>query len=364
MADPTDNPDAVPRFDERDTMFARMARRSGTTAYEDYYRHRPDLQRGDDRLRSLTPLLQPGARHYDPTLSPEADRLFTAIDDLGPEPEKVSEWTVRLRESDDLDREVRRLLRNLGAVAVGVAPVAPAWIYTHKGRHDDVYGREVSLDHPRAVVFLVEMDHTAMRSSPRAPTILESARQYHRAAQIAFTVAAVLRGLGAQAKPHYDAHYDVILPPLAVAAGLGELGRNNILVADRFGSRVRIGAITTDLDLREDAPVDLGVRRFCGICLKCAENCPSQALSMKEPVPVRGVAKWPTDDVRCYGYWRAVGTDCGVCMACCPFSHRDRAFHNMVRWAVRRIPSAHRMFKFLDDLFYGRRWTAKNGGSK
>ena len=43
---------------------------------------------------------------------------------------------------------------------------------------------------------------------------------------------------GHDAKPHYDAHYDVILPPLAVHAGLGELGRNNILVADRFGSRV------------------------------------------------------------------------------------------------------------------------------
>ena len=33
-----------------------------------------------------------------------------------------------------------------------------------------------------------------------------------------------LRAAGFEAKAHYDAHYDVILPPLAVRAGLGELG--------------------------------------------------------------------------------------------------------------------------------------------
>jgi epoxyqueuosine reductase QueG len=190
---------------------------------------------------------------------------------------------------------------------------------------------------------------------------VESARQYHRAAGIAFTVAAVLHTLDEEAKPHYDAHYDVILPPLAVAAGLGELGRNNILVADRFGSRVRIGAVTTRLPLRLDRPVELGVRRFCGICRKCAENCPSGALSCDGPVEVRGVSKWPTRVERCYAYWRAVGTDCGICMACCPFSHRDNAFHNLIRWVVRNVPPAHRLLKALDDLVYGRRWQEQKG---
>jgi epoxyqueuosine reductase QueG len=158
-----------------------------------------------------------------------------------------------------------------------------------------------------------------------------------------------------------DDRLRAMTPLLAVAAGLGELGRNNILVADRFGARVRIGAVTTHLPLRLDAPVDLGVRRFCGVCRKCAENCPAGALSRNGPSSVRGVMKWPTRVERCYAYWRAVGTDCGICMACCPFSHRDNGFHNLIRWVVRRWPVTHRTLKTLDDLVYGRRWRGQNG---
>jgi len=42
--------DPGPRFDERDTMFARMARRARTPPYEEYYSRRPELQKADDRV--------------------------------------------------------------------------------------------------------------------------------------------------------------------------------------------------------------------------------------------------------------------------------------------------------------------------
>jgi reductive dehalogenase len=171
--------------------------------------------------------------------------------------------------------------------------------------------------------------------------------------------AAAIRAAGHDARPHYDAHYDVILPPLAVRAGLGELGRNNILVADRYGSRVRIGAVTTDMAIAPGRPVDLGVAPFCEICKKCAENCPSRALSTGEREDVLAVRKWPTDVKRCYGYWRRSGTDCGICMAVCPFSHRDTPFHNLIRRVVRLHPMLARMALFGDDLWYGRKWTAR-----
>ncbi len=143
---------------------------------------------------------------------------------------------------------------------------------------------------------------------------------------------------------------------MAVRAGLGELGRHNILIADRFGSRVRIGAVTTTLELESSAPVDLGADHFCTVCRKCADNCPSHALSLGEKEDVRGVAKWPTNVERCYRYWRTVGTDCGICMAVCPFSHRNTAFHSLVRRVVRHAPWTHRMAAWLDDLVYGRGW--------
>jgi reductive dehalogenase len=235
-------------------------------------------------------------------------------------------------------------------------------VYSVKGRHDRDYGRPVELGHRTAIVFLVEMDFAAMQRAPMVEATVESARQYLRAAEIARTVAAVLEAVGRSAKPHYDACYDVILPPLAVSAGLGELGRNNILIADRYGSRVRIGAVTTDLELACDAPVSLGSDHFCALCRKCADNCPSGALSGGDKERIRGVSKWPTHVERCYGYWRVSGTDCGVCMAVCPFSHRNGWFHNLVRAAIRRFDWLHGFALWCDDLLYGRRWRNLDGG--
>ena len=78
---------------------------------------------------------------------------------------------------------------------------------------------------------------------------------------------------------------------------------------------------------------------------------------------VRGVEKWPTNVERCYGYWRTVGTDCGICMAVCPFSHRDNPFHGLVRSVVRHARWTHRPAVWFDDLVYGRRWNPAGGES-
>jgi reductive dehalogenase len=292
-------------------------------------------------------------------ISAEAEAHFRAIPHLKVDAAVVDRWVSALESTGDQTATAKAMVQSLGAVAVGCAPVEPAFVYTHSGRHDADYGREVRLDHPHAIVFLVEMDFDAMQRAPRAETLRESARQYHRGAVISTTVAAVLKACGFEATSHHDARYDVILPPLAVRAGLGELGRNNILIADRFGSRVRIGAVTTTLELEPAAPVDLGADHFCMVCRKCAESCPSHALSLVEKEDVRGVAKWPTNVERCYGYWRTVGTDCGICMAVCPFSHRNTLFHSLVRRVVRRAPWTHRMAVWFDDLVYGRRWNPR-----
>jgi reductive dehalogenase len=344
------------RVDERDTMFARMARHPGTTAYEDYYERRADLHQLDDRIRALPRLGKPGGFHYDEEICAEAEEWFSRIGDIRVDASKLAAWRERLGKASRPTRLVKEMVLSLGAVAAGCAPLDEAFLYTHKGRFDRDYGNPVELDHPSVLVFLVEMDHEAMQRAPRAEVIRESARQYYRAALIAKMTETVLAAAGYQAKAHYDANYDLILPPLAVRAGLGEMGRHNILIAGRFGTRVRIGAVSTDFPLDHDRPVSLGARRFCGVCKKCADNCPSHALSADEPVEVRGVEKWPTHIERCYRYWRRAGTDCGVCMACCPYSHPDNAFHNLVRFLVRHMPWAHRALLWCDDLVYGRRW--------
>jgi reductive dehalogenase len=149
------------------------------------------------------------------------------------------------------------------------------------------------------------------------------------------------------------------LPPLAIQAGLGELGRNNILIADKYGSRVRIGAITTDMPIENHSPISLGVNQFCTICKKCSDNCPSKALESGRKLDVNGVLKWPTNVENCYTLWRKYGTDCGICMVVCPFSHKNNLLHNCIRLIVKYFPILNRFLIYMDNLIYGKKWKSK-----
>ncbi|MFH0945873.1 MAG: reductive dehalogenase domain-containing protein [Planctomycetota bacterium] len=344
------------RVDERDTMFARMALAAGTPQHREYYSRHPELRETDDRIRRLPGLLEPGGSYYDREIAEEAGEFFRLIGEIEVEDSLVRAWAGRLQAAESPTSCLKELLIAEGAVAAGCAALDERYVYTHKGRFPEESGREIGLDHPSVIVFLVEMDFDEMQRAPQAETIRESAQQYYRAARLSLLLEKVLRATGHAAKAHYDAHYDLILPPLAVLAGLGELGRNNILIAGRYGSRVRIGAVSTDFQVEHDAPVSLGADALCEVCRKCAENCPSRSLSLLEKEVVRGVRKWPTRVETCYGYWRSVGTDCGVCMACCPFSHRNNAFHNLVRWMIRRFRFLRRPAVFCENLCYGRTW--------
>ena len=356
-------PKAIPipnsKFDERDTMFARMARMPNTNAYDRYYSNNPDLKKKDDNIRSLPPLLSPKGKYYNMDYFEQAQKLFDSIEDISID-RRVIENYVKLFRNDKSDAQViKQIAIELGAVSVGCTNLEEMFIYSHKGRFDNGYGEAIKLEHQSVLVFLVEMDFERMSQAPKASTIFESANQYYRAAVIAKTLEAIILKLGYDAKAHYDAHYDIILPPFAVQAGLGELGRNNILIADKFGSRVRIGAVTSNINLDFDSPINIGAEQFCKVCKKCATSCPTKALSVNGKSLLRGIEKWTTNVENCYSIWRFYGTDCGICMAVCPFSHRNNWFHYLIRKVVKFFPIFNRILLFFDELIYGKKWRIK-----
>ncbi len=61
---------------------------------------------------------------------------------------------------------------------------------------------------------------------------------------------------------------------LGVLAGLGWIGRNNLLVNRKLGSQFRLASILTDMPLSADRPVKDG----CGTCRACSRLCPAQAI--------------------------------------------------------------------------------------
>ena len=69
----------------------------------------------------------------------------------------------------------------------------------------------------------------------------------------------------------------------AVACGLGEIGRNGLLLTPEFGSRQRFHMIITDAKI-ESSPLFEG--HICDACGKCAESCPLGAINIDDTVEV------------------------------------------------------------------------------
>ncbi len=344
------------RVDERDTMFAREEYQPGSDKYRSYYARRPELKDVDDKIRKLPELLAPGGKYYDPVRSPYTDSIFKMIEGLTTKVDGDVVSTVQPVDPGAITPLVKELTLHLGADEVGIARLNSAYVYSHVGRGPEPWGQPINNAHRYAIAFTVEMAYDNVEAAPRLSITEETARAYLEAAVISITLAQFIRDLGYPARAHISgSNYQIMLPPVAHDAGLGELGRHGYLISRKFGSRIRLGAVTTDLPLTPDRPIAFGVQDFCDICRRCAVNCPSGSIPAGERTDVRGVRKWPLRIESCFHYWRAIGTDCGLCMKVCPFSHPPTVVHNMIRRAIRKNPMARRVAVYGEDLFYGRK---------
>ncbi len=343
------------QMDERTIMFARANLKPGSDKFTAYYADHPEHLQPDNAFRQNPGLLSEGAVFYDLVLGADPKGSFFLTEALrdsvdGPiAPEKVQILP------DKMTGFIKNLVLYHGGVDVGVCELQPHHIYSHVGRGTGEYGSPITLDHAFAIAFTVEMAHDMLKAAPRLPTVVESAKQYVEAAKIAVTLAAAIREMGYPARAHIDGNYRVIAPLVAKDAGLGEFGRMGLLMTPRLGPRVRLGVVTTDLPLIPDTPTqDPSVIDFCTICNKCATVCPAEAIPFGDRQDYQdGTLRWKINPECCYTYWTKIGTDCGRCMAVCPYAHQDNFLHNLIRFGTNRSGNFRRAASCMDDLFYG-----------
>jgi ferredoxin len=354
----------VTRYDERDTVFSRNALQPGSDNYREYYARHPEHEEYDTRRRRNGAQigLRPGKLDH-PNQQPFVERI--TVDVLPPfalmEPEKYrppvrSDSPPESFSPGEATRKVKTRSRALGACLVGICEIDTLWLYTHRGREDKPnWGEPIDAGLAYAVVFATEMVYDMVATAPHISTTVETMYNYRRGAEIASALAAYIASLGYPAIAEHVTHYDAPLVPLAVDAGLGELGRHGYLVTREYGSRVRLAAVFTDLPLVADPPVDIGVWDFCAVCKKCATTCPSRSIPLGEPAEANGILRWKLNEQTCFDYWGKLGSDCNICMRVCPWSHAPTLPHRLVRGLCSRNALSRRLFTFMDDLFYGKK---------
>ncbi len=343
------------KVDERDIMFARKDLVVGTERFNEYYSKNPDKKQKDDVFRAKPGLLSPISMKYDSILATSADSSFDAVGNF------VSQLNGAVAEEKiEVNREkISNYIKNwcikLGAERAGITELQDYHLYSHKGRGEE-YGNKFVNNHKYAVAILVEMDRDTIRTAPDMPATMESAQQYFNSGQIAIQLGLFIRKLGYSAQAHIDGNYQVICPLVARDAGLGELGRMGLLMTPNLGPRVRIAVVTTDLPIIADEPLnDFSIIDFCDKCKKCADVCPSRSIPFDDRNINDGTYRWQIDSEACYTYWCIAGTDCGRCIAVCPYSHPDNFLHHIVRWGIKRSSIFRYIALKLDDLFYKRK---------
>jgi ferredoxin len=359
----------VKQFDERDTMFSRLGLMKGTRKYREYYQAHPNFQEEDDRVRESTQKTMAKIFSIEPdqfkkksermgvllnivnifldltgkkmSMNPErmlkmgatskeedivrsamagpAARMANLIS-MAADKQKVSKHKVKI-DPEEMSVSIKALALDYGGDIIGIAKLKKHHHYSHRG---DVfglgggYGKPLHLSYQYAIVIACALNRDMINKAPGKEVQIASMLGYARSSAASAQLVLYIKSLGHEAQTDNFIEYYSPISPLAVDAGIGQIGRCNMVVNKEYGNRLKIGAVLTNLPLIEDGPVDFGLIEFCLVCGKCARNCPAKAISFGSPEMINGILQWPHNETRCMEMWMKTGT--GICMASCPFS--------------------------------------------
>lgn len=219
------------------------------------------------------------------------------------------------------------------------------------------------------IVMLTEMDYANAATSPAWTMAATAGEEYVMGSKAAGQMAAFIRNLGYRAVgSNNDLGMNV---PYGVAAGLGECGRNGSLIAPTIGPRHRICKVYTDFDFVEyDKPRSFGVASFCRECMRCADSCPSEAISKEKEttwgpeyegadIPHytyanrAGILKYHNDSKKCLKFWIENDGGCQNCITACPYNKPEFWHHRLVDATNVIVPGPVHAFMREMDIIFG-----------
>lgn len=245
---------------------------------------------------------------------------------FGPAPEPV-----KLKDPASTAKLIKAMALQFGSTLVGITELNPDWVYGYPIRGRGFENLDEPLEIPDwwtyAIVVGTPMSWDPMYANPNYGTSNDA---YSRSRIIGARMEAFIKALGYPARSHIPGtSYDLMVPPIAIDAGLGEQGRNGIMITPEVGCNIRPAVVTTNIPMATDKPIDIGVDDFCLHCKVCAEECPSGAIPLGDKVEVRGYRRWKIDTAKCQNFWTSnLGNmGCRICVSVCPYTRKANWLH-------------------------------------
>ena len=225
--------------------------------------------------------------------------------------------SIQNQEQKQLQNALKEVAKNWGANLVGFCQLNPAPVLLQK---------KLSF----AISIAVKLPDAVLQTIDNAPSFMYF--QNYRAAnalldQIALRLSALLEENGYAAFPIAASQslgknnpYRGVLPhkTAAVLSGLGFVGKSGLFLSEKYGSKVRLATILTDLPLQAEFPL---IENGCGDCTLCQKACPAGAIFGTLPT-TDGERNY--DPEKCSRYMKehfqdvGRGSVCGVCIKVCP----------------------------------------------
>lgn len=278
---------------------------------------------------------------------------FTSHDEGWPEP-------YAFENEEEATRDVRKVAKFFGVGALRVCAYDDRWMYktVFSKEKNGSKPQEIPTDLPNVIVTAEPMEAELIKTVPSALSGAATGLGYTYDSVAILTLAQYIRNMGYRA--YASLNDSALAIPLALQAGLGEVGRNGLLITEEYGPRLRLGKIFTDMPLSHDKPTRLGVADFCNMCDRCAEACPPKALPFGPPSTavhsesnIKGVKKWTPVAEKCFRFWSNQNTDCIICVRACPYNRDFSKLWNRWWFKLAKGPLRKLALK-LDDWFVDR----------
>jgi len=169
--------------------------------------------------------------------------------------------------------EFENLAKEKGIELIGYTPVLENYIF----KNLPIVGKNT-------IILGMEMDWDKIKTAPSIHVSIEAFRVYYDLGEKTIELTQFLQEKGYKTEAHHPFGGKLLFTAHAVAAGLGIMGRNGLIISPEFGPRQRWSAITTDANIPETKKVDLSeMEDFCENCGICIKKCLGGA-TYEEPI--------------------------------------------------------------------------------
>jgi ferredoxin len=225
----------------------------------------------------------------------------------GRETKYGNENNTKTKTTPEFWSEFGRKSRELGVDLIGYIPINPEFVFYNL----KIYGKN-------CVILGMEMDWSQIKLAPSINCGMEAFRIYYELGEITIQLTEYLKSLGYKSEAHHPFGGKLLFPPHAVAAGLGIMGRNGLVITPEYGPRQRWAIISTDAEIPPPPQNDLKVLEdYCKDCGACIRGCKGGAAYEKPVIHNNSPAITHIDRSKCID--SLINNNyCSYCLKVCP----------------------------------------------